>query len=202
MSQLTEFGTLPRQSMHVFSDFLNQAWFLLAQNVTVVGIQNVTWVYISVFARRQKFKLHSYWLRMSHHVEYRTLLTQISVPVSAARKTWSRFHHPKRCFILKHSHQDQNNHLLVRALREKATCLPQSSLSMDDDDAVHTAFSLSTLYILPSPATSMELQRHDVLKGLYGMLAFLPASVACRKLPCCVFVLAIVQPNINITIEK
>jgi hypothetical protein len=54
-------------------------------------------------------------------------------------------------------------------------------LAKDNNDAVHTVFSLSTLYILPSPATSMELQGNDVLKGLYGMPPFLPALGCAQK---------------------
>jgi hypothetical protein len=168
-------------------------------------------VCISALARRWKFKLHSHLLRMSHHVEYRTQMTQISVPVSATRKTWSRFHHHKRCFILKHSYQDQTTTLLVRALREKATCLPQSSLAKDniDVDAVAAAATAGCthqiLYVYPlhTSLTGKEHRAERVRSTQVCetcLLAYLPSNV-CRKPPCGAFVHVIVEPNANISME-
>jgi hypothetical protein len=146
------------------------------------------------------------------------MLTQMSVPVSAMRKTWSRFHHLKRIFILKHAHRDQKSApcpclatrerraVCRRAAWPRTTLMPMMLLLLLllQTHAVHTSFSLPTLYILLSPATSMELQGQGASARLYGMPPCLPPclpSIVCNMPPCGAFVRAIVQPNINITPE-
>jgi hypothetical protein len=51
-----------------------------------------------------------------------------------------------------------------RAAWPRTTTIPMPMLLLLQTHAVHTAFSLPTLYILLSPATSMELQRKDIVK--------------------------------------
>jgi hypothetical protein len=123
---------------------------------------------------------------MSHHVEYRTTHTQISIPVSATRKTWSRFHRTKRSFILKHSYQDQNQNnrsLSVPRLARERELLAAEQLGQAQHRCHHcccycckrmlyipsSLCLLSTLYILLSPATSIELQGQGTSVRLYGV---------------------------------
>jgi hypothetical protein len=132
--------------------------FLLAQNVTVQGIQNSTHVVLSVFARRQKFKLSSYWLRMLHYVEYRTTHTDINPGFCHAENLVTVPSHQTHLYYETLTPRPNNRSVSApcdsrgrsdacrRAAWPSTTSMPSLLLLLLQTHAVHTEFSLSTLH--------------------------------------------------------